>query len=157
MMNESLDELLKKASKEEILEAYSLALDKSEEEDFWKEKILPYVEATLSVLLPLRDQNLLFTPEGKKVEEINKDFFYRWADLVCLRTMAFIIEQSNERNELVRTQYKDVDYKAIDLKILGEYLNSYRVNLTDEDNLDFPVANYNLHTGMLTTIKTLIK
>ena len=71
--------------------------------------------------------------------------------------MAFIIEQSNERNELVRTQSKDVDYKAIDLKILGEYLNSYRVNLTDEDNLDFPVANYNLHTGMLTTIKTLIK
>jgi len=156
-MSISLDELLKKASKEEILEEYEKALDKSEEEDFWKDKILPYVDATLSVLLPLRDQNLLFTPEGRKVEQIDKDFFYRWCDLVCLRTMAFILEQSNENNSLLRTDYKNAEYKTIDLKILGEYLNSYRVNLTDEDNLDFPVANYNLHTGMLTTIKTLIK
>lgn len=156
-MSISLDELLKTASKEEILEEYEKALDKSEEEDFWKDKILPYVEATLSVLLPLRDQNLLFTPEGRKVEQIDKEFFYRWSDLVCLRTMAFILEQSNEKNSLVRTDYKNVDYKVVDLKVLGEYLNSYRVNLTDEDNLDFPVANYNLHTGMLTTIKTLIK
>lgn len=156
-MSMSLDELLKTASKEEILEEYEKALDKSEEEDFWKDKILPYVEATLSVLLPLRDQNLLFTPEGRKVEQIDKEFFYRWSDLVCLRTMAFILEQSNEKNSLVRTDYKNVDYKVVDLKALGEYLNSYRVNLIDEDNLDFPVANYNLHTGMLTTIKTLIK
>lgn len=156
-MSISLDELLKTASKEEILEEYEKALDKSEEEDFWKDKILPYVEATLSVLLPLRDQNLLFSPEGRKVEQIDKEFFYRWSDLVCLRTMAFILEQSNEKNSLVRTDYKNVDYKVVDLKALGEYLNSYRVNLTDEDNLDFPVANYNLHTGMLTTIKTLIK
>ncbi|UTJ06795.1 hypothetical protein [Arcobacter roscoffensis] len=156
-MSISLDELLKTASKEEILEEYEKALDKSEEEDFWKDKILPYVDATLSVLLPLRDQNLLFTPEGRKVEQIDKDFFYRWCDLVCLRTMAFILEQSNENNSLLRTDYKNAEYKTIDLKILGEYLNSYRVNLTDEDNLDFPVANYNLHTGMLTTIKTLIK
>ena len=156
-MSISLDELLKTASKEEILEEYEKALDKSEEEDFWKDKILPYVDASLSVLLPLRDQNLLFTPEGRKVEQIDKDFFYRWCDLVCLRTMAFILEQSNENNSLLRTDYKNAEYKTIDLKILGEYLNSYRVNLTDEDNLDFPVANYNLHTGMLTTIKTLIK
>lgn len=156
-MSKSLDELLKTASLDEILEEYSKALDKSEEEDFWKEKILPYIEATLSVLLPLREQNLLFTPEGRKVEQIDKEFFYRWSDLVCLRTMAFILEESNSKKQLVRTSYKDVSYETIDLEILAKYLNSYRVNLTDEDNLDFPVANYNLHTGMLTTIKTLIK
>ncbi|MGA1933560.1 hypothetical protein ACH5BF_12730 [Arcobacter sp. YIC-464] len=156
-MSKSLDELLKTASLDEILEEYSKALDKSEEEDFWKEKILPYIKATLSVLLPLREQNLLFTPEGRKVEQIDKEFFYRWSDLVCLRTMAFILEESNSKKQLVRTSYKDVSYETIDLEILAKYLNSYRVNLTDEDNLDFPVANYNLHTGMLTTIKTLIK
>lgn len=156
-MSKSLDELLKTASLDEILEEYSKALDKSEEEDFWKEKILPYIEATLSVLLPLREQNLLFTPEGRKVEQIDKEFFYRWSDLVCLRTMAFILEESNSKKQLVRTSYKDVSYETIDLEILAKYLNSYRVNLTDEDNLDFPVVNYNLHTGMLTTIKTLIK
>ena len=154
---QTLDELLKNSSKEEILKIYEEALDKSDEEDFWKEKILPYVDAVLSVLLPLRDQKLLFSPEGRIVEEINKEFFYRWSDLVCLRTLAFILEESNEKKTLVRTDYKDVSYEEIDLQILGEYLNSYRVNLKDEDNLDFPVANYNLHTGMLTTIKTLVQ
>jgi len=154
---QTLDELLQTSSKEEILELYSQSLDKSEEEDFWKEKILPYVDAVLSVLLPLRDQKLLFSPEGKVVEQIDKEFFYRWSDLVCLRTLAFILEESNEKKTLLRTDYKDVSYKEIDLQILGEYLNSYRVNLKDEDNLDFPVANYNLHTGMLTTIKTLVQ
>ena len=153
----TLNELLKNSTKEEILELYSKALDLSDEDDFWKEKILPYVDAVLSVLLPLRDQNLLFTPEGRVVEEINQEFFFRWSDLICLRTIAFILEESNEKNTLVRTDYKDVNYEKIDLQILGEYLSSFKVNLTEEDSLDFPIANYNLHTGMLTTIKTLIK
>jgi len=156
-VSKTLSELLQTSSKEEILEAYTIALDNSNEEDFWKEKILPYVDAVLSVLLPLKEQNLLFTPEGKVVEQIDKDFFYRWCDLVCLRTLAFILEESNHKQKLVRTDYIDVKYSQVDLQLLGEYLNSYRVNLNDEDNLDFPVANYNLHTGMLTTIKTLIK
>lgn len=155
-MSKDLNELLQTASKEEILEVYSLALDKSEEEDFWKEKILPYIDCVLSVVLPLRDQKLLFTPEGRKVEIIDKEYFYRWSDLVCLRMLAFILEESNQKNQLVRTDYTEVEYKQIDLQILGEYLSSYRVDLLDEDNLDFPVANYNLHTGMLTTIKALV-
>ena len=153
----TLNELLESSSKEEILELYSIALDKSDEEDFWKEKILPYIDAVLSVLLPLREQGLLFTPEGRIVKSIDKDFYFRWADLMCLRTMAFILEESNANESLSRTDYKDVNYKQIDLQTLGEYLSLYRVNLDDEESLDFPVANYNLHTGMLTTIKTLIK
>lgn len=152
----NLDELLNTASKEEILEAYLVALDKSEEEEFWVEKISPYIEALLSVLIPLRNQNLLFNPEGKKLETLNSDLFYRWADLVCLRTLAFILEESNEKNSLVRTDYEDVNYEKVDLELLATYLNSYRINLIDEDNLDFPVANYNLHTGLLAIIKKLI-
>jgi hypothetical protein len=49
-----------------------------------------------------------------------------------------------------------VSYKKVDLEILGKYLSSYKVDLTDEDSLDFPVGNYNLHIGMVTIIKTLI-
>lgn len=153
----TLNELLVNSSREEILELYTIALDKSEEEDFWKEKIIPYVDAILSVVLPLRDQKLLFTPEGRTVDIIDEEFYYRWADLMCLRTMAFILEESNAKVSLCRTDYKDVNYEPIDLQTLGEYLSLYRVNLDDEDSLDFPVSNYNLHTGMLTTIKTLIK
>lgn len=69
--------------------------------------------------------------------------------------MAFILQESNEKNELVRTNYKDVKFEPIDLEIVGKYLTSNRIDLTNEDNLDFPVATYNLHTGINTIIKNL--
>lgn len=155
-MAKLLSELLENSSPEEIIKAYKSALDISEEEDFWKEKIIPYIDAILSVLKPLQKQNLLFTPEGKRAEVLTSELFFRWADLVCLRQIAFILESSNEQNRLVKTEYENMPYTQIDLETLGKYLSSYGVNLSDENSLDFPISNYNLHTGMLTTIKTLI-
>ena len=156
-MNDNFTILLQNSSQKEILENIEEKLKKSDEADFWKEKIIPYSEAILSVLLPLKEQNLLFSPEGKIVNSLDSELFYRWSDLVCLKTLAFIIQQSNEQNKLLRTDYKNVDYKTIDLEKLGIYLSSNKVNLVDEDSLDFPIAIYNLHQGMLTIIKNLFK
>lgn len=156
-MNDNFSVLLQNSSQKEILENIEDKLRKSDEADFWKEKIIPYSEAILSVLLPLKEQNLLFSPEGKIVNSLDSELFYRWSDLVCLKTLAFIIQQSNEQNKLLRTDYKNVDYKIIDLEKLGIYLSSNKVNLVDEDSLDFPIAIYNLHQGMLTIIKNLFK
>ena len=154
-MNDKLNELLKNSNKQEILDTYKKALENSDEAPFWKEKIVPFVDAILSVLIPLKEQNLLFTPEGKIVKELDSELFYAWTDLISLRTLAFTIEQSNQSGTLLRTEYKDVNYSKINLETLGTYLSSFRVNLQDEDNLDFPVANYNLHIGMITIMKTL--
>ena len=124
---------------------------------FGKKKILPFTESILSVLIPLKEQNLLFNPEGKIVQELNSELFFRWSDLVCLKTLAFILQESNEKNKLVRTDYNDVKYKVIDLEKLGSYLSSNRVNIVDEDSLDFPMSIYNLHIGMITIIRNLLK
>ena len=156
-MNYNFTILLQNSSQKEILENIEEKLKKSDEADFWKEKIIPYSEAILSVLLPLKEQNLLFSPEGKIVNSLDSELFYRWSDLVCLKTLAFIIQESNEQNKLLRTDYKNVDYKTIDLEKLGIYLSSNKVNLVDEDSLDFPISIYNLHQGMLTIIKNLFK
>lgn len=156
-MNDNFTKLLQNSSQKEILEVLKDKLKKSEEPDFWKEKIIPFTEAILSVLLPLKEQNLLFNPEGARIEEINSDLFFRWSDLVCLKTLAFIIQESNEKNTLVRTDYKNVEYKVINLEKLGVYLSSNRVNIVDEDSLDFPMSIYNLHQGMITIIKNLLK
>ena len=153
-MSDKLSELLQNNTKEEILEYIESALEKSDEAPFWKEKIVPFVDAILSVLLALKEQNLLFTPEGEIKQNLDSALFYEWADLICLRTLAFTLELSNAQNKLLRTSYKDVTYKKVDLEILGKYLSSYKVNLTDEDHLDFPVGNYNLHIGMVTIIKS---
>lgn len=156
-MNDNFTILLQNSSQKEILENIEEKLKKSDEADFWKEKILPFCEATLSVLIPLKEQNLLFTPEGKIVMSLDSLLFYRWSDLVCLKTLAFIIEQSNEQNKLVRTEYKNVEYKTINLEKLGVYLSSNKINLVDEDSLDFPLSIYNIHQGMITVIKNLFK
>lgn len=156
-MNDNFTILLQNSSQKEILENIEEKLKKSDEADFWKEKIIPYSEAILSVLLPLKEQNLLFSPEGKIVNSLDSELFYRWSDLVCLKTLAFTIQQSNEQNKLLRTDYKNVDYKTIDLEKLGIYLSSNKINLVDEDSLDFPISIYNLHQGMLTIIKNLFK
>ena len=152
---EKFSQILQNSSKEEILEEIENRLKNSDEKEFWKEKVIPFVDSVLSVLLPLREQNLLFNPEGKIKEKLDSELFFRWSDLVCLRILAFILQESNEKNELVRTNYKDVKFELIDLEIVAKYLTSNRIDLTNEDNLDFPVATYNLHTGINTIIKNL--
>lgn len=154
-MNDTFTNLLQNSSQEEILEILKEKLKQSDEADFWKEKILPFTEAILSVLLPLQQQNLLFNPEGEIVEQLDNNLFFRWADLVCLKTLAFILQESNEKKILVRTNYKNIEYKNIDLEKLGTYLSSNKINIQDEDSLDFPISIYNLHLGMNTIIKNL--
>lgn len=154
-MSDNFTNLLQNSSQEEILEILKEKLKQSDEADFWKEKILPFTEAILSVLLPLQQQNLLFNPEGEIVEQLDNNLFFRWADLVCLKTLAFILQESNEKKILVRTNYKNIEYKNIDLEKLGTYLSSNKINIQDEDSLDFPISIYNLHLGMNTIIKNL--
>ena len=155
-MNDNFTKLLQNSSQEEIIKVLEDKLKNSEEPDFWKEKILPFTQAILSVLLPLKEQNMLFNPEGQIVNTIDSELFFRWSDLVCLKTLAFIIQESNEKNTLVRTDYNNVKYSYIDLEKLGTYLSSNRVNIIDEDSLDFPMSIYNLHQGMITIIKNLL-
>ncbi len=156
-MLDYLTQLLQNSSSEEILEILKDRLEKSDEADFWKEKIIPYTDAILSILIPLKEQDLLFNPEGKILNELDSNLFFRWSDLVCLRILYFIIKQSNEKNKLQRTEHKDKDYKEIDIEKLETYLLSNRINVTDEDILDFPISTYNLHIGVNSIIKNLLK
>ena len=155
-MNDNFTKLLQNSSQEEIIKVLEDKLKNSEEPDFWKEKIIPFTEAILSVLLPLKEQNILFNPEGQIVNTIDSELFFRWSDLVCLKTLAFVIQESNEKNTLVRTDYNNVKYSYIDLEKLGTYLSSNRIIIIDEDSLDFPMSIYNLHQGMITIIKNLL-
>jgi len=154
---DNFTKLLQTSSQQEILKVLEEKLALSEEPDFWKEKIIPFTEAILSVLFPLKEQNLLFNPEGKILANLDSELFFRWTDLVSLRMLAFILQESNEKEYLVRTDYDNCELKIIDLEKLGIYLSSNRINLIDEDNLDFPMSVYNLHIGMVSIIKNLFK
>lgn len=155
MILHSMDTLLKSGESSAILSAVSIALEKSDEVPMWKQKTLPYVEAILSVLIPLREQNLLFDPEGNPHTNLTPALFLRWCDLMSLKTLAFTLAKSNEATQLVRTKITQADYTPIELEILGKYLSSYSVNLEDEWQ-DFPITNYNLHIGITALIEKIL-
>lgn len=150
--------LFAEASAEEITSTLDAALAEADESPFWAEKTLPFCRAILSVLIPLRKQNLLFTPEGKPQASLTPELFLRWCDLVSLRTLAFTLQRSNSSGKLERTSHDETsraEYEPIDLETLGSYLSGYMVDLEDEHH-DFPITHYNLHSGITGVIKTLL-
>ena len=156
MILRSISSLLQSGEASEILGAVSVALERSEEAPFWRQKSLPLCEAVLSVLIPLREQNLLFDPEGNPHSDLKAELFLRWCDLYSLRVLAFTLAKSNDAGKLLRTKIDSKSYQPIDLEVLGTYLSSYNVNLENE-MVDFPVTNYNLHIGMTTLLTTILK
>lgn len=141
-----------------ILQTLESELKSRNESPFWKDRVVPFSEAILSILVPLRDANMLFDPEGIAVSELTPELFFRWSDFVSLKTLAFTIQKSNVARVLLRTKLDDAvckNYKSIDLKILGDYLAKNSVNLENEA-LDFPISNYNLHQGVSNVIKSLL-
>ncbi len=151
-------ELFKSASVDEIIDVLGTELKTRNESPFWTDKVLPFSKAILSVLVPLRDNNMLFNPENKPVSELTPELFFEWNDFVSLKTLAFTIQKSNSEGKLVRTSLDDSTcqrYKEIDLSFLGDYLSRHTVNLENE-SLDFPISNYNLHQGVSNVIKSLL-
>jgi len=151
-------ELFKSSDVKTVVDVIEAELNTRNESPFWAEKVVPFSSAILSILIPLRDNNMLFDSQGKAVNELTPDLFLEWSDFVSLKMLAFTIQKSNAVGELLRTNLNEElckEYKEIDLKLLGDYLAHYTVNLEDE-LLDFPIAHYNLHQGVSNVIKSLL-
>ena len=131
-------ELFKTASIDDILTVIEKELEQRNESPIWKLKVVPFSEAILSVLIPLRDAKKLFDPEGKEVEELTPELFFKWSDFVSLKMLYFKLKDSD-----------------IDVEVLGEYLAKSNVHLENE-YLDFPISTYNLHQGVSNVIKSLL-
>ncbi len=157
-MKQESYELFKSESVQNIVNVITTELETRNESPFWAEKVEPFSTAILSVLVPLRDAGMLFDAQGNAVDKLSPELFLEWNDFVSLKMLAFTIQKSNAAGELLRTNLdKEAckEYKEIDLKLLGDYLAHYTVNLEDE-LLDFPIAHYNLHQGVSNVIKSLL-
>ena len=157
-MNQATLELFHSKSADDIATALDITLQSRNESPFWMDKIIPFSKAVLSILVPLREQNLLFDPQGKFQESLTPELFLEWMDFVSLKMLAFSIQKSNENCCLLRTslsQKECLRYQAIDITLLAAYLSKYNVNMLDE-SLDFPIANYNVHQGVKNVVKSLL-
>ena len=158
MMKQESYKLFESEDIETIVNVIEKELQTRNESPFWSDKVVPFSRAILSVLVPLREMDLLFTPEGQYTEKLTPELFLEWSDFLSLKHLAFTIAKSNEAGALLRTSLDKeacVRYLPIDLQLLGEYLSLYTVNLEKEE-LDFPIANYNLHQGVSNVIKSLL-
>lgn len=157
-MKEQSYKLFSDENEQNIVLYLDKELQNRNESPFWKEKVVPFSEAILSVLIPLRDNDILFTPEGIYAEILTPELFFEWNDFVSLKTLAFTLQKSNEAKKLLRTKLdkeKCERYEEINLEKLGAYLSSNSVNL-EKESLDFPIATYNLHQGVSNVIKSLL-
>ncbi len=157
-MIRTIEQILNTAASEEIVKLIDANLATKNESPFWAEKVTPLARAILSVLIPLREQHLLFNPEGKPYESLTPELFLRYTDLSNLKWLAFTLQKSNDAGSLLRTKYSEEEaknYQPIELGELAGYLSGYVVNLEDEW-LDFPIAHYNVHIGVGGIIKKLL-
>jgi hypothetical protein len=157
-MNQATLELFHSKSADDIATALEITLQSRNESPFWMDKVIPFSKAVLSILIPLREQKLLFDPQGKFQEDLTPELFLEWMDFVSLKMLAFTIQKSNEGNCLLRTSLSQEEcsrYQAIDVTLLATYLSKYSVNMQDE-SLDFPIANYNVHQGVKNVVKSLL-
>ncbi len=157
-MTQESYELFKSSDVKIIVDVIETELNTRNESPFWAQKVVPFSTAILSILIPLRDNNMLFDSQGKGASELTPELFLEWSDFVSLKMLAFTIQKSNAEGELLRTKLETEvckEYKEIDLKLLGDYLAHYTVNLEDEF-LDFPISSYNLHQGVSNVIKSLL-
>lgn len=147
MMKPESYELFKSARVDEITSYLRDELKAKNEPDFWASRVVSFSEAILSVLVVLRDEKRLFDPEGKRVDELTPELFFRWSDFVSLKSLAFKIQRTNRATDESKTD--------IDLSKLASYLSANNVNLENE-LLDFPISTYNLHQGVSSVIKSLL-
>jgi len=158
-MIKTFTQILAEENIDKIENTLKTALQHANESPFWSEKALPLAHAILSVCIPLRDQHLLFDPEGNPQASLTPALVLRWCDLLSLKTLAFTLQKSNDADMLMRTKYGTdaaERYEPVDLSDLGTYLSGYTVNLENEA-LDFPIAHYNLHTGIAAVLQKLMK
>lgn len=158
MIKPENEKLFAKGATKDILDFLEKELVVRKESPFWGDKVLPFTDAILSVLVPLDKMGLLFDPEGNKAEKLTSELFFLWSDLVSLKQLAFTLQHSNKSTTLVRTKLPQElcqTYEPIELEKLGAYLSQYTINLENE-SLDFPISNYNLHQGVSSVIKSLL-
>lgn len=53
-------------------------LKQSNENSFWSGRDLSMIDSLLSILIPLKDTGLLFTPEGERSEVLNFSLLRKW-------------------------------------------------------------------------------
>lgn len=88
--------LLLKGSADEISDIIGNMLEQGGDNAFWSGRALAMMKGLLSVLIPLKDNNLLFTPDGKRVDLLTFSLLQEWIADINLKKLYFTVKVANK-------------------------------------------------------------
>jgi hypothetical protein len=130
---------------DEVSDIIGNMLETEGDNAFWAGRALAMMKGLLSVVVPLRDMELLFDAKGNKVNVLTFDLLNNLIDLTNLKELYYIIREANGeepgdevkiRDERILKAYDDEDikkYRKIDISRLEAYLSSVYVSIHDRD------------------------
>ena len=127
-----------RGNEDETTDIIGNMLDTNGDNAFWSGRAITAMKALLSILVPLRDMGLLWTPDNKRAPVLTFSVLNEWlGDLQSLKELYFTIKESNEVGYLTKTDVFDQDevekYKPINYKRLQNYLASVYLNIHDKN------------------------
>jgi len=110
-MKQNSYELFKNGSMDEILGSLEESLSKSDEAPIWRERVIPFSKAILSVLIPLRDHHLLFDPQMVGVEVLTPDRITRMLNIADTKSISkykvqIVIAPPKVFSKLLKVEFK---------------------------------------------------
>jgi len=127
---------LLKGTADEISDIIGNMLDTSGENGFWAGRALTMMKALLSILVPLRDMDLLFDPKGNHQPILTLSLLVKWIDLTNLKNLYWIIRESNELgyldidtfNQNEKERYTPIDYERLESYLTSVYVDIHNKN-----------------------------
>lgn len=126
---------LLKGSADEISDIIGNMLDQSGDNAFWAGRALAMMKGLLSVLIPLKNAGLLFTPDGEKVEILTFSLLQEWISANNLKKLYYTIKVSNQIAQNIYQPFKNSSDEEFPEKIL-EYLHGVHGLEEEQDDDD---------------------
>jgi len=88
--------LLSKGNADEISDIIGNMLEQGGDNAFWSGRALSMMKGLLSVLIPLKDAGLLFTPDGEKAEILTFSLLQQWIADIHIKRLYFTVKVANK-------------------------------------------------------------
>jgi len=88
--------LLSKGNADEISDIIGNMLEQGGDNAFWSGRALSMMKGLLSILIPLKDAGLLFTPDGEKAEILTFSLLQKWIADVNIKRLFFTVKVANK-------------------------------------------------------------
>lgn len=127
--------LLNKGTADEITDIIGNLLEQGGDNAFWSGRALSMMKGLLSILVVLKDNNLLFTPNGEKSEILTFTLLQKWIDDKNLKKLYFTIKVANQiinrKYRFLEDEDSDKIFEEKPLEYIHGWINDNEINESD--------------------------